>query len=181
MDEELEQLDPQPNKPSVVRRSPHEEEEAAAAAAAAAPTTPLDMPVEPGEPLYCICRKPFFGNMILCDNPEVSSLSHEYLNAKPPPSSHLTRRPPQRCSARCNGGTTAVRGSQRSRRRPICGCVRTAVRTGRGGCRSRRSTNSARLLRRGRGRRRRRRRRVGRSETTTRFDQDLSVGCGLRR
>mmetsp|Transcript_29775 Transcript_29775/g.41115 ORF Transcript_29775/g.41115 Transcript_29775/m.41115 type:complete len:251 (+) Transcript_29775:208-960(+) len=30
----------------------------------------LDMPVDPNEPTYCICRRVSFGNMVGCDNPD---------------------------------------------------------------------------------------------------------------
>lgn len=33
----------------------------------------LDMPVDPNEPTYCICHQVSYGEMIACDNPEVSS------------------------------------------------------------------------------------------------------------
>jgi len=32
----------------------------------------LDMPVDPNEPTYCICHQVSYGQMIACDNPEVS-------------------------------------------------------------------------------------------------------------
>ena len=32
----------------------------------------LDMPVDPNEPTYCICRQVSYGEMIGCDNPDVS-------------------------------------------------------------------------------------------------------------
>ena len=32
----------------------------------------LDMPVDPNEPTYCICQQVSYGEMIGCDNPDVS-------------------------------------------------------------------------------------------------------------
>lgn len=29
----------------------------------------LDVPIDPNEPIYCICRQVSFGDMIACDNP----------------------------------------------------------------------------------------------------------------
>lgn len=31
-----------------------------------------DMPVDPNEPLFCLCQQVSFGEMIMCDNPNVS-------------------------------------------------------------------------------------------------------------
>jgi hypothetical protein len=31
----------------------------------------MDMRVDPNEPVYCVCRRVAFGDMIACDNPEV--------------------------------------------------------------------------------------------------------------
>jgi hypothetical protein len=30
----------------------------------------LDLPVDPNEPVYCLCRQVSFGEMIACDDPE---------------------------------------------------------------------------------------------------------------
>ena len=35
----------------------------------------LDLPIDPNEPTYCICNRVSFGNMIACDNENVSDLS----------------------------------------------------------------------------------------------------------
>ena len=35
-------------------------------------TDVLDMPVDPNEPTYCICNQVSYGEMIGCDNPDVS-------------------------------------------------------------------------------------------------------------
>ncbi|KAI6207160.1 Inhibitor of growth protein 5-like protein [Aphelenchoides besseyi] len=32
------------------------------------PTTVVDMPVDPNEPTYCVCRQVSFGQMIACEN-----------------------------------------------------------------------------------------------------------------
>jgi len=32
----------------------------------------LDMPVDPNEPTYCLCNQVSYGEMIGCDNPDVS-------------------------------------------------------------------------------------------------------------
>lgn len=42
------------------------------------PSDVLDMPVDPNEPTYCVCQQVSYGEMIGCDNTEVS---------KPPPPS----------------------------------------------------------------------------------------------
>lgn len=43
------------------------------------PSDVLDMPVDPNEPTYCVCHQVSYGEMIGCDNPDVSvllSVSH---------------------------------------------------------------------------------------------------------
>lgn len=35
----------------------------------------LDMPVDPNEPTYCLCHQVSYGEMIGCDNPDVSFTS----------------------------------------------------------------------------------------------------------
>jgi hypothetical protein len=42
---------------------------------AGGPTDVLDMPVDPNEPTYCLCHQVSFGEMIGCDNPEVSEFA----------------------------------------------------------------------------------------------------------
>ena len=37
-----------------------------------APQDVLDMPVDPNEPTYCLCHQVSYGEMIGCDNPDVS-------------------------------------------------------------------------------------------------------------
>ena len=32
----------------------------------------FDLPIDPHEPVYCMCRQVAFGNMIACDNPQVT-------------------------------------------------------------------------------------------------------------
>jgi inhibitor of growth protein 4 len=32
----------------------------------------IDMPVDPNEPTYCICQQVSYGEMIACDNEDVS-------------------------------------------------------------------------------------------------------------
>lgn len=36
------------------------------------PADVLDMPVDPNEPTYCVCNQVSYGEMIGCDNPDVS-------------------------------------------------------------------------------------------------------------
>ena len=36
------------------------------------PSDVLDMPVDPNEPTYCLCNQVSYGEMIGCDNPDVS-------------------------------------------------------------------------------------------------------------
>lgn len=36
-------------------------------------TDAIDMPVDPNEPTYCLCNQVSYGEMIGCDNPDVSS------------------------------------------------------------------------------------------------------------
>ena len=38
------------------------------------PSDVLDMPVDPNEPTYCLCHQVSYGEMIGCDNPDVSSI-----------------------------------------------------------------------------------------------------------
>lgn len=38
------------------------------------PSDVLDMPVDPNEPTYCLCHQVSYGEMIGCDNPDVSGL-----------------------------------------------------------------------------------------------------------
>lgn len=51
----------------------------------------LDMPVDPNEPTYCLCNQVSYGEMIGCDNPDVSTfvviyhssfLSHKHFNTQ---------------------------------------------------------------------------------------------------
>ena len=42
--------------------------------ALAHPADVLDMPVDPNEPTYCVCNQVSYGEMIGCDNPDVSIL-----------------------------------------------------------------------------------------------------------
>lgn len=39
------------------------------------PSDVLDMPVDPNEPTYCLCHQVSYGEMIGCDNPDVSILN----------------------------------------------------------------------------------------------------------
>lgn len=44
------------------------------------PSDVLDMPVDPNEPTYCLCHQVSYGEMIGCDNPDVSTVTCvEYL------------------------------------------------------------------------------------------------------
>lgn len=45
------------------------------------PSDVLDMPVDPNEPTYCLCHQVSYGEMIGCDNPDVSVLLEFYLDA----------------------------------------------------------------------------------------------------
>lgn len=38
------------------------------------PSDVLDMPVDPNEPTYCLCQQVSYGEMIGCDNVDVSHL-----------------------------------------------------------------------------------------------------------
>lgn len=38
------------------------------------PSDVLDMPVDPNEPTYCLCHQVSYGEMIGCDNPDVSPM-----------------------------------------------------------------------------------------------------------
>ena len=42
------------------------------------PSDVLDMPVDPNEPTYCLCHQVSYGEMIGCDNLDVSSNDHCY-------------------------------------------------------------------------------------------------------
>lgn len=50
------------------RRSAASESEVAAAEAAANVPGASELPVDPNEPVYCVCRRVAFGDMIMCDN-----------------------------------------------------------------------------------------------------------------
>ena len=39
------------------------------------PSDVLDMPVDPNEPTYCLCHQVSYGEMIGCDNPDVSNFT----------------------------------------------------------------------------------------------------------
>lgn len=39
------------------------------------PSDVLDMPVDPNEPTYCLCAQVSYGEMIGCDNADVSNVS----------------------------------------------------------------------------------------------------------
>ena len=41
------------------------------------PSDVLDMPVDPNEPTYCLCHQVSYGEMIGCDNPDVSTCDLE--------------------------------------------------------------------------------------------------------
>lgn len=43
------------------------------------PADVLDMPVDPNEPTYCLCHQVSYGEMIGCDNPDVSICINTYL------------------------------------------------------------------------------------------------------
>ena len=43
------------------------------------PADVLDMPVDPNEPTYCLCHQVSYGEMIGCDNTDVSSIYSEFL------------------------------------------------------------------------------------------------------
>lgn len=43
---------------------------------------PLDMPVDPNEPTYCLCHQVSYGEMIGCDNLDVSSHFQEKTQTK---------------------------------------------------------------------------------------------------
>ncbi|XP_053895877.1 inhibitor of growth protein 5 isoform X1 [Malaclemys terrapin pileata] len=43
------------------------------------PSDVLDMPVDPNEPTYCLCHQVSYGEMIGCDNPDVSAQDELYL------------------------------------------------------------------------------------------------------
>lgn len=43
------------------------------------PSDVLDMPVDPNEPTYCLCHQVSYGEMIGCDNPDVSKITHSRL------------------------------------------------------------------------------------------------------
>jgi hypothetical protein len=40
---------------------------------------PADMPIDPNEPLYCYCQQVSYGEMVACDNTDVS-LGHWIMN-----------------------------------------------------------------------------------------------------
>lgn len=42
------------------------------------PSDVLDMPVDPNEPTYCLCHQVSYGEMIGCDNTDVSLVASHY-------------------------------------------------------------------------------------------------------
>lgn len=42
------------------------------------PSDVLDMPVDPNEPTYCLCHQVSYGEMIGCDNTDVSLAASHY-------------------------------------------------------------------------------------------------------
>lgn len=42
------------------------------------PSDVLDMPVDPNEPTYCLCHQVSYGEMIGCDNTDVSFVSWSF-------------------------------------------------------------------------------------------------------
>ena len=46
------------------------------------PSDVLDMPVDPNEPTYCLCHQVSYGEMIGCDNPDVSSHKNNSVESK---------------------------------------------------------------------------------------------------
>ena len=46
-----------------------------------APQDVLDMPVDPNEPTYCLCRQVSYGEMIGCDNPDVSFFDYFWVES----------------------------------------------------------------------------------------------------
>lgn len=39
----------------------------------------LDLPVDPNEPTYCFCNQVSYGEMVACDNPDVSNPSFFFI------------------------------------------------------------------------------------------------------
>lgn len=50
--------------------------------AATHPSDVLDMPVDPNEPTYCLCHQVSYGEMIGCDNPDVSFIFYNTTQAR---------------------------------------------------------------------------------------------------
>lgn len=34
----------------------------------------LDMPIDPNEPVFCLCQQVSYGEMVMCDDPDVSKI-----------------------------------------------------------------------------------------------------------
>ena len=46
------------------------------------PSDVLDMPVDPNEPTYCLCHQVSYGEMIGCDNTDVSLMHNSWLDTR---------------------------------------------------------------------------------------------------
>lgn len=54
------------------------------------PSDVLDMPVDPNEPTYCLCHQVSYGEMIGCDNTDVSLLTHSVHSDRGPHTQSLS-------------------------------------------------------------------------------------------
>lgn len=128
------------------RQKAAETEEAPAEAAGHVtphPSDVLDMPVDPNEPTYCLCHQVSYGEMIGCDNPEVSTApAHPCIRFRCRPFWHrpelifisifsapsngsISRAWASSPSPRASGSVPNVPRTERRNRRPVCFVFRT--------------------------------------------------------
>lgn len=77
------------------------------------PSDVLDMPVDPNEPTYCVCQQVSYGEMIGCDNTEVSNCA---IYGSDLISIWLIVSIDFNCSAQSNGSTSLALDWQQSRK-----------------------------------------------------------------
>ncbi|XP_060098077.1 inhibitor of growth protein 5 isoform X1 [Heteronotia binoei] len=84
-----------------VKKKPKRRSELAETILTVHPSDVLDMPVDPNEPTYCLCHQVSYGEMIGCDNPDVSlEIAGVYLGLGLLPLSILIQIPFQNTSLR---------------------------------------------------------------------------------
>ncbi|KAH8305408.1 hypothetical protein KR018_002816, partial [Drosophila ironensis] len=78
--------------------------------AATHPSDVMDMPVDPNEPTYCLCHQVSYGEMIGCDNPDVSTIPLHFHVLAASPTHYLLQCPIEWFHFACVGLTTKPKG-----------------------------------------------------------------------